>query len=152
MADTQYQSEPAQELLDWLQKTGKAQNEFLKGLGSAMGYLPGASDSGNEGSGGPRRTLEEIPGRLAQAQADILRLAGSMQARGVDKMSDIGQLAAMMLPNVCNWGAYKTTVGNNGRISIPEAERRALGLSDGDLVQVIVVPISRSKGAREVKQ
>ena len=27
-----------------------------------------------------------------------------------------------------NWGAYKTTISSNGRISIPEAERNALGL------------------------
>jgi len=27
-----------------------------------------------------------------------------------------------MIPNFLSWGAFKTTVGSNGRISIPEAE------------------------------
>ena len=38
-------------------------------------------------------------------------------------------------------GAFKTTVGSNGRISIPEAERDALGIEEGDLVQIIITPI-----------
>ena len=31
-----------------------------------------------------------------------------------------------MMPNFLTWGAFKTNVGSNGRISIPEAERDAL--------------------------
>ena len=57
-----------------------------------------------------------------------------------------------MLPSFMNWGAYKTTVSSNGRISIPEAERNALGLSEGDLVQVIVLPIAKKSKTKEVKQ
>ena len=45
-----------------------------------------------------------------------------------------------MMPNFLSWGAFKTTVGSNGRISIPEAERQALSVDEGDLVQVIVIP------------
>jgi len=39
--------------------------------------------------------------------------------------------------------AFKTSVGSNGRISIPEAERDALGLKEGDLVQVVIIPIEK---------
>ncbi|MDA0756441.1 MAG: AbrB/MazE/SpoVT family DNA-binding domain-containing protein [Crenarchaeota archaeon] len=46
-----------------------------------------------------------------------------------------------MMPNFLLWGAFKTTVGSNGRISIPEAERDALGIEEGNLVQIIIVPI-----------
>ena len=46
-----------------------------------------------------------------------------------------------MMPNFLLWGAFKTTVGSNGRISIPEAERDALGIEEGDLVQIIITPI-----------
>ena len=47
-----------------------------------------------------------------------------------------------MMPNFLSWGAFKTTVGSNGRISIPEAERQALSVNEGDLVQVIVIPVT----------
>jgi len=38
---------------------------------------------------------------------------------------------------------FKTTIQSGGRISIPEDERQALKIDDGDLVQVIVIPIER---------
>lgn len=44
---------------------------------------------------------------------------------------------------------FKTTVQSGGRISIPEAERQALNIEDGDLVQVIVVPIERRRKKEE---
>ena len=47
-----------------------------------------------------------------------------------------------MMPNFLSWGAFKTTVGSNGRISIPEAERQALSLDEGNLVQVIIIPVN----------
>ena len=47
-----------------------------------------------------------------------------------------------MMPNFLTWSAFKTTVGSNGRISIPEAERQALSMAEGDLVQVIVIPVT----------
>jgi translation initiation factor IF-1 len=40
---------------------------------------------------------------------------------------------------------FKTTVQSGGRISIPEAERQALKIEEGDLVQVIVIPIDRKR-------
>ncbi|MBM3904658.1 MAG: transcriptional regulator, partial [Thaumarchaeota archaeon] len=33
----------------------------------------------------------------------------------------------------------------NGRISIPEAERDALRINEGDLVQVVVIPLEKKK-------
>ena len=47
-----------------------------------------------------------------------------------------------MMPNFLTWGAFKTSVGSNGRISIPEAERQALSMDEGDLVQVVVIPVN----------
>ena len=47
-----------------------------------------------------------------------------------------------MMPNFLSRSAFKTTVGSNGRISIPEAERQALSMNEGDLVQVVVIPVN----------
>ena len=38
---------------------------------------------------------------------------------------------------------FKTKVQSGGRISIPEAERDVLEISEGDIVQVILAPIKR---------
>jgi len=72
----------------------------------------------------------------------------NLQNKSLDTMFNIGQ----MLPSFMNWGAYKTTISSNGRISIPEAERNALGIGEGDLVQVIILPIAKKSKAREVKE
>jgi len=38
---------------------------------------------------------------------------------------------------------FKATVAEGYRITSPEAEREALGLSTGDLVQVVVIPLKK---------
>ncbi|HVL47902.1 MAG TPA: AbrB/MazE/SpoVT family DNA-binding domain-containing protein [Candidatus Thermoplasmatota archaeon] len=40
---------------------------------------------------------------------------------------------------------FKTRVQKSGRISIPDAEREAIGLDEGDLVQVVVIPLGRHR-------
>jgi hypothetical protein len=37
---------------------------------------------------------------------------------------------------------FKTRVQSGGRISIPDAEREALGINEGDIVQTIVIPLN----------
>lgn len=44
-----------------------------------------------------------------------------------------------------NTGSFKTRVQSGGRISIPDAEREALDIEEGDIVQTIVVPVSRDR-------
>ena len=73
--------------------------------------------------------------------ADMMKSAMAPWQQPSEFMSVPGMLAG--------WAAFKTSIGSNGRISIPEAERNALGLNEGDLVQVIVLPVSKKK---EVKQ
>ena len=40
---------------------------------------------------------------------------------------------------------FKCRVQSGGRISIPDAERDALDIDEGDLVQTIVIPIDREE-------
>jgi hypothetical protein len=41
---------------------------------------------------------------------------------------------------------FKTRVQSGGRISIPDAEREALNIEEGDIVQTFVIPIKQSHG------
>jgi AbrB family looped-hinge helix DNA binding protein len=96
----------------------------------------------------PLETLKTMSDATKSTQSNIMENVTSLQNKSMDTMFNIGQ----MLPTFMNWGAYKTTVGSAGRISIPEAERNALGLGEGDLVQVIILPIGKKSGNKEVKQ
>lgn len=139
MSGNQNQYDPTTMFKDWIQKSGRAQAEFMKNFGMLM-------NNQNTQTFNPLETLKEVSETARTTQSQIMENVASLQNKSMDTMFNIGQ----MLPSFLNWGAYKTTVGSNGRISIPEAERNALGLGEGDLVQVIVLPIAK-KSNREVK-
>ncbi len=141
MNGNMYQYDPAEMFKEWIQKSGKAQAEFVKNFGTMMGAT-GAEKFD------PLKALAEISSNVTKSQAKLVQNLGSMQSNGLERLLGIGQLTASFL----NWGAYKTSVGSNGRISIPEAERDALGLSEGDLVQVIILPIAKKPKNKEVKK
>ena len=134
------QYDPAEMFKDWIQKSGRAQTEFMKNFGSLM-------TNQNVQTFNPLDTLREVSDSTRQTQSDFVQNISSMQSKSMDTMFNIGQ----MLPSFMNWGAYKTTISSNGRISIPEAERNALGLGEGDLVQVIILPIAKKSKNKEVK-
>ena len=136
MSGNDYQYNPAEMFKEWIQKSGKAQAEFMKNFGSMMGPQNNQFD--------PLETLKDISTKTAEAQSNFMENMGSMQSKGMNKMFNISQ----MMPNFLSWGAYKTSVGSNGRISIPEAERQALGLKEGDLVQVVILPIEKKSKRR----
>ena len=69
---------------------------------------------------------------------------GNVQSKAMDSAFKLAQ----SMPQFVSWGAFKTTVGSNGRISIPEAERDALGLKEGDLVQLVVIPIEKKSKSK----
>ncbi len=141
MTGYQYQYDPAKLFQEWIQKGGKAQAEFMKNFGSMMGGQ-------NAQNFDPLKTLNSMADRAAQTQSQFMDNVANVQSKSFEKMLSLGQ----SIPNFLNWGAYKTSVGSNGRISIPEAERDALGLSEGDLVQVIILPIAKKSKNKEVKK
>ena len=142
MSGNQNQYDPSVMFQEWIQKNGKAQADFIRNFTSLI------QNSSNNQTFNPLDTVKEISQVTAQTQSDMVDKMTSFQNQVLDKMLNAGQL----LPNFANWGAYKTTIGSNGRISIPEAERDALGLSEGDLVQVIVLPVLKKSKNKEVKQ
>ena len=133
--------DPSEMFKSWIQKNGRAQAEFMKNFGFLMGNQ--TSQTFN-----PLEALKGISDSAKQTQSNVMDSMSTMQSKSMDMMFSIGQ----MLPSFMNWGAYKTTISSNGRISIPEAERNALGLGDGDLVQVIILPIAKKSKNKEVKQ
>ncbi len=141
MSGNKNQYDPSEMFKDWIQKSGRAQAEFMKNFGSLMTNQ--TSQTFN-----PLDTLREVSDSTRQTQSNLMQNMSSMQSKSMDTMFNIGQ----MLPSFMNWGAYKTTISSNGRISIPEAERKALDLGDGDLVQVIILPIAKKSKNKEVKQ
>ena len=141
MSGNNNQYNPTEMFKDWIQKSGRAQAEFIKNFGSLMTNQ--TSQTFN-----PLDTLRDVADRTRQTQFNLMENMSSMQSKSMDTMFNIGQL----LPSFMNWGAYKTTISSNGRISIPEAERNALGLGIGDLVQVIIMPIAKKSKNKEVKQ
>ncbi len=141
MSGNNNQYNPTEMFKDWIQKSGRAQAEFIKNFGSLMTNQ--TSQTFN-----PLDTLRDVADRTRQTQSNLMENMSSMQSKNMDTMFNIGQ----MLPSFMNWGAYKTTISSNGRISIPEAERNALGLGIGDLVQVIIMPIAKKSKNKEVKQ
>ena len=136
MTGNNYQYDPAEMFKEWIQKSGRAQAEFMKNFGSMMSPQSPQFD--------PLETLKQMSDKAAETQSHYFDNIKSMQEKGMNKMFN----AAQMMPNFLTWGAYKTSVGSNGRISIPEAERDALGLKEGDLVQVIVLPVEKKSKRR----
>ena len=117
---------------DWMQKGGKAQAEFMRAFSSQME---------NTQKFDPLQTLKEMTSKTSEAQTNFANSVASMQKTAMEQIFNIGN----MMQSFTGWGAFKTTIGSNGRISIPEAERDAMKLNEGDLVQVIVLPIDKKK-------
>ncbi|HSD04532.1 MAG TPA: AbrB/MazE/SpoVT family DNA-binding domain-containing protein [Nitrosopumilaceae archaeon] len=123
--------DPTTMFKEWIQKSGKAQQEFMKTFGSMMGQQKQEFD--------PVETLKDIATKGAKVQSEAMENFGNIQSKAIDSAFKLAQ----SMPQFVSWGAYKTSVGSNGRISIPEAEREALGLKEGDLVQVVIIPIEK---------
>lgn len=141
MSGNQNPYDPSEMFKSWIRKSGRAQAEFVKNFGSLM-------SAQSDKTFDPLETLKGVSESARQTQSTVIDTVSSMQTQSMDAMLNISRL----LPSFMNWGAYKTTISSNGRISIPEAERNALGLGDGDLVQVIILPIAKNSKNKEVKQ
>ena len=131
MTGNSNQYDPTSLFREWIQKSGKAQAEFMKTFGTMMGQQKQEFN--------PVETLKEMASKGVKAQSEIMENFGNMQSKAMDSAFKLAQ----SMPQFVSWGAFKTSVGSNGRISIPEAERDALGLKEGDLVQVVIIPIEK---------
>ncbi|RMF29635.1 MAG: hypothetical protein D6752_05590 [Candidatus Nitrosothermus koennekii] len=83
--------------------------------------------------------IESMLKKYAEAQSEFLKQMSNMQ------MSAMQNFISTLQTLTQYSAVFKATVQSNGRITIPEAEREALGISEGDLVQVIIVPLGKKK-------
>ena len=140
MSGNDYQYNPTEMFKEWIKKSGKAQTEFMKNFGVFMGNRVQEFN--------PVEALKEITDKASETQTNLMKNFANFQAKGMDTLFNMGQI----MPNFLSWGTYKTSVGTSGRISIPEAERDALGLREGDLVQVMILPLAKKSKKAEVKK
>lgn len=131
MAGNDDQTNYAEMFQQWVQKGGKAQAEFVKALCSYM-------ESNQKFD--PLQTIKDLTAKTAQAQQSFVSNMTALQKNAMEQLFNMS-----MMQNFMGCGAFKTTVGSNGRISIPEAEREALKINEGDLVQVLIMPLDKKK-------
>jgi len=84
--------------------------------------------------------LEETSEQAVETQAEWFKQLMSMGA-GSNGSLDIGDLSTLT-----GTATFKTRIQSGGRISIPDAEREALDIEEGDIVQTIVIPVKRTHG------
>ncbi|MCU4752899.1 AbrB/MazE/SpoVT family DNA-binding domain-containing protein [Halobacteria archaeon AArc-curdl1] len=85
------------------------------------------------------KQLQEAGEQMAQSQQDALsQLTGAGGMNPFDSSSAFG-------PMNLGTATFKARVQSGGRISIPEPERDALDIEEGDIVQTVVIPVKRSR-------
>lgn len=84
------------------------------------------------------KTIQKMARNAVQTQIELLRQTASTQIESTrDILSSVGRFTQFAM--------FKTVVQSGGRISIPEAEKETVKIEEGDLVQVIVLPIKKVK-------
>lgn len=88
--------------------------------------------------------MQDASEQVAQSQQELFRQF--LEASSPADASGFGSLAD---PLSTSTATFKARVQSGGRISVPEPEREALDIEEGDIVQTIVVPVKRSREDEE---
>jgi hypothetical protein len=81
--------------------------------------------------------MQEMSEQAVEQQQQFMKqMLGANGASGLD-MNQLGAMSQM--------ATFKTRVQSGGRISIPDAEREALDIEEGDIVQTVVLPVKRNR-------
>ncbi|MCS6768051.1 MAG: AbrB/MazE/SpoVT family DNA-binding domain-containing protein [Candidatus Nitrosocaldus sp.] len=99
-------------------------------------YKKRGATSSSSSSGGD---LGLFTSSIQSMQMEMIKQMLSMQMDAMQNFANMLQLLTRFN------AVFKTTIQSNGRISIPEAERKALGIEEGDLVQVIIIPLEKQR-------
>ena len=89
------------------------------------------------------RQFQEAGEEAVKQQSEFVRqLFESSKGAGLNTTTGLAQLAAASMGTAM----FKERVQSGGRISIPDAEREALDIAEGDIVQTVIVPVKRTQG------
>jgi hypothetical protein len=80
--------------------------------------------------------MQEASEQAVEQQQQMMQQLFGGSASGMD-MSSLGAMRQL--------ATFKTRVQSGGRISIPDAERDALDIEEGDIVQAVVLPVRRNR-------
>ena len=83
--------------------------------------------------------VQDASEQMIETQQDMMRQF--VEAGGVNPFEEFRGFGPMDLGTA----TFKARVQSGGRISIPDAEREALDIQEGDIVQTIVVPVKRNR-------
>lgn len=87
------------------------------------------------------KTIQETSEQATRKQQEALRSL-FMSAGSPASTPDLGDISEQ-LGTLTRMATFKTRIQSGGRISIPDAEREALDIGEGDIVQTVVVPVKR---------
>ncbi len=91
------------------------------------------------------KAFQETSEQATRRQQEALR---SLFMGSSDDGPDLGNVTEQ-LGAMSRMATFKTRIQSGGRISIPDAEREALDIGEGDIVQTVVVPVKRTGGDDE---
>ena len=83
--------------------------------------------------------MQEAGEQAVESQQKLMeQFVQASSANPFEGMTNVG-------PMSLGTATFKTRVQSGGRVSIPDAEREALDIEEGDIVQTIVVPVKRNR-------
>lgn len=88
------------------------------------------------------KTLQQTSEQATKKQQEALQNLFMSAGTTSPDLGDIGN----QLGTMSQMATFKTRIQSGGRISIPDAEREALDIGEGDIVQTVVVPVKRKGG------
>ena len=83
------------------------------------------------------KQMQEAGEHVAESQQELFK---QMMQTSSSSPFDLSGVGPMM-----DTATFKARVQSGGRISVPDAEREALDIQEGDIVQTIVVPVKRNR-------
>lgn len=90
------------------------------------------------------KAMQETSEQATRQQQEAFRNLFMGAGGGSSGTPDLGDISEQ-LGTMTQMATFKTRIQSGGRISIPDAEREALDIGEGDIVQTVIVPVKRNR-------